>query len=99
MDRKRNLGDTSASTKSQREVLPLQPWLFILLAKYTNRRFYSCLDYAYNDSYKIFVYTTNLKAVPFMIKNFTSLSDIFSIFSLAGPIKLMVHLNITKGIG
>ena len=69
---------------------------FILFAKYINGRFHSCLDYVYKHSMKLYVYKTNPTVVTFMARDILSFSGIFSIFSVAGPIKRMLYLKICQ---
>ena len=63
-----------------------------------NGRCYSCLDYAYKHSWNVCVYNTHPTSVAFMARDIISFNGIFSMFSLARLIKLMVYLKICQRI-
>ena len=45
-------------------------WIcFILFTKYKNGRFYSCLDYIYKHSRKVYVYKANPTVVAFIVRD------------------------------
>ena len=71
--------------------------IYVLFAKYINRRFYSCLDYVQKHSWNVYVYTTHPTVVVF-IARYIAFNGIFNIFLLTGLIKLLVYLKICQRI-
>lgn len=62
-----------------------------------NRRFYSCLDYLCKKLWKTYVYTMYLTEAAFVTRGIL-FNGIFSIFSLARFIKLIVHSKLCQRI-